>query len=120
MKKLLMGLLILVLMLTCAAAFAEATEVVPELTYGWAALATTAGATAATLLVVQFIKLPLDKVWRIPVRAIVYLIALLIMIGASIFTGGFVLEEVPLIAINAVVVALAAMGSYELTFKKLE
>lgn len=120
MKKIMLVVLTLILMMVLGVAMAEAVGTAPEVTYGWAALATTAGATAATLLIVQFIKLPCDKVWRIPTRAIVYLIALLIMIGAQYFISGMTWKDVPLIAINAFVVALAAMGSYEITFKKLE
>jgi len=38
----------------------------PNTPYTWEYLATLAGATAATLLIVQFLKVPLDKVWKIP------------------------------------------------------
>lgn len=86
--------------------------------YNWGQLATIAGATAAVLLIVQFIKLPIDKVLHVPTRLIVYVIALLIMTGAQAFTVGFVWQDLPLIAINAFVVALAAMGSYEVTFNR--
>lgn len=119
MKKSYMILLGFVALLTeMPLVFAEA---VPSTTpigtaYDWAQLGTVAGATAATLLIVQFIKLPLGKLWKIPTRAIVYAIALLIMIGARAFTEGLVLADIPLLIINAFVVALAAMGSYELTF----
>lgn len=117
MKKYLFILLTLALLLTCTLALAEAVDAAPaETAYGWAQLATIAGATAATLLIVQFIKLPLDNVWRVPTRAVVYAIALLIMLGARAFTDGLLIEDFPLLAINAFVVALAAMGSYELTF----
>lgn len=86
--------------------------------YDWGQLATVAGATAATLLIVQFVKLPLDKVWKVPTRAVVYVISLCIVMGAQAFTAGLTLPDLPLLAINAFVVALAAMGSYELTFAK--
>ena len=36
----------------------------------WTYLATIAGAAAFTLLVVQFLKAPLDKVWKIPTRVL--------------------------------------------------
>ncbi|MGI6691151.1 MAG: hypothetical protein ACOX63_10010 [Christensenellales bacterium] len=120
MKKYLFILLTILLMLTVPVAIAEAVDAAPDTAYDWTQLATIAGATAATLLIVQFIKLPLDKVWKVPTRAIVYVIALLIMIGARAFTAGLQLEDIPLLAINAFVVALAAMGSYEMTFAKKE
>lgn len=118
MKKYLLILLTLALMMTVSLALAEAVDAMPENdgAYNWLQLATIAGATAATLLIVQFIKLPLDKVWKVPTRAVVYAIALLIMLGAQAFTAGLALTDVPLLAINAFVVALAAMGGYELTF----
>ena len=68
---------------------------------------------------VQLLKLPIDKVWKIPTRIIAYLIALVIMILATYFTTGLTWNNAILAAVNAVIVALAAMGSYEITFAKL-
>lgn len=86
----------------------------------WEYLATIAGATAATLLIVQFLKVPLDKVWKIPTRAFVYVIALLMLLGGTYFTTGLTVNTALLTAVNAVIVALTAFGAYEVTFKKLE
>lgn len=119
MKKYMLIILTLALLLTAGLALAEAVDAVPDETaYDWPQLATIAGATAATLLIVQFVKLPLDKIWRIPTRAVVYVIALFIMIGAKAFTSGILIADLPLLAINAFVVALAAMGGYEMTFAR--
>jgi len=85
----------------------------------WAYLATIAGATAATLLIVQFLKVPLDKVWKIPTRLFVYMIALIIMAVATAYTSGLTADTFLLCILNAFIVALAAYGSYELTFAKL-
>ena len=85
--------------------------------FSWAQLATVAGATTATLLIVQLLKLPLDKVWHIPTRLVAYVIALIIMLLATAFTTGLTWSDVGLTAVNAVIVALAAMGAYELTFR---
>ena len=49
---------------------------------------TTAGATAATLLIVQVLKLPLDRVWRVPTRAVVVVIAFSLMLAAQEATKG--------------------------------
>lgn len=87
--------------------------------YTWAYLATLAGATAATLLIVQFLKVPLDKVWRIPTRMFVYIVALIILLVATAFTEGLTLQNTPLAAVNAFLVALTAYGAYEVTFAKL-
>ena len=92
----------------------------PQSPFTWAYLATIAGATAATLLIVQLLKLPLDKVWKIPTRIWVYIIALALMIAAAGFTTGLDLQTALLTAINAVIVALAAMGAYEMTFGRSE
>jgi len=86
----------------------------------WEYLATIIGATAGTLLIVEFLKVPIDKVWKIPTRAFVYLVALVILLLATYFTKGLTVDTAILTAVNAFVVAVAAYGSYELTFKKLE
>ena len=119
MKKLLWCLvLMMAMLLTCSVAVAEGE--LPTDPFTWEQLATIAGATLATLLVVQLLKLPLDRVWKIPTRIVVYAIALAIMILATYFTAGITGQNVALAAINAVIVALAAMGSYELTFAKVD
>jgi hypothetical protein len=86
----------------------------------WAYLATIAGATAATLFIVQYLKVPLDKVWKIPTRAFVYLVALVLLMGGTYFTSGLTVDTALLTAVNAVIVAIAAYGAYEVTFKKLD
>lgn len=87
--------------------------------FTWAYLATIAGATAATLLIVQFLKLPLDRAFgNIPTRLVAYVIALIIMLVATAFTTGLTAENALLAVVNAFVVALAAMGGYEVTFAK--
>ena len=70
------------------------------------------------LLIVQLLKLPLDKLWNIPTRIWVYLIALILMLLATVFTTGLSVETALLTTVNAVIVALAAMGAYDLTFAK--
>ena len=90
----------------------------PSSPYTWEYLATIAGATAFTLLVAQFLKFPLDKVWKIPTRILVYIIALIVMLVATAFTGGLTLSAAGLAVANAFVVAFAAYGAYEVTFAK--
>jgi len=120
---------LLVLFLLPVAALAEevvevAAEVVaselPTQPVTWEQLATIGGAAMATMLVVQLLKLPLDKVWKIPTRIIVFVIAFVILILATYFTQGLFWNTALLTVINAVIVALTAMGGYELTFAKLE
>ena len=99
---------------------AVVTSDLPMDPFSWEQLATIAGATTATLLIVQLLKLPLDKVWKIPTRIVAYVIALIIMIVATCFTVGLTPSNAGLAAINAVIVALAAMGAYELTFRHVD
>lgn len=98
-------------------ALAEEAPVEP---YTWEYLGTIAGAAAFTLLVVQFFKAPLDKVWKIPTRVFVYVIALATMLVATAFTSGLTIEKGILAAVNALLAALTAMGAYEITFAKTE
>lgn len=126
MKKFIMFLLFLF----PAACFAEAelAEVAVEIVASeiptnpvtWQQLATIGGAATATMLIVQLLKLPLDKVWKIPTRIIVFIIAFAVLIAATYFTQGLSWDTALLTVINAVIVALTAMGGYELTFKKIE
>ena len=101
-----------------------ATEVVaaeiPTQPVTWEQLATIGGAAMATMLIVQLLKLPLDKVWKIPTRIIVFVIAFIVLGLATYFTQGLTWNTALLTVINAVIVALTAMGGYELTFKKIE
>lgn len=119
MKKLVCCLMLLLTMLLISTV-ALAEGELPTEPFTWEYLATIAGATVATLLIVQLLKLPLDKVWKIPTRIWAYVIALIILLLATQFTVGLTLNNVLLTAINAVIVALAAMGAYEITFRKLE
>ena len=93
---------------------------IPTDPFTWEQLATIAGAALATMLIVQLLKLPLDKVWKIPTRIIVFLIAAIIMLMATYFTTGLTWSSAALTVLNAVIAALTAMGGYELTFAKLE
>ena len=117
-KKIGMLLFMIAMILLPVAALAEGE--LPVDPFSWEQLATIAGATTATLLIVQLLKLPLDKVWKIPTRIVAYVIALALMIVATAFTVGLTWSNAGLAAVNAVIVALAAMGAYEVTFHKLE
>ncbi len=115
LKPLIIAALIMMLMI-CVSAFAEGEGV--NAPFDWIYLATIAGATAATLLIVQFTKMPLDKVWHIPTRVFVYFIALIILGVATYFTAGITVENALLAVVNAFIVALTAYGAYEVTFAK--
>ena len=117
MKRLIIALMIaLSVVMLCSVALAEGE--LPTEPFTWQYIATIAGATAATLLIVQLLKMPLDKVWKIPTRIWVYIIAMALMIAAAGFTTGLDIQTALITAVNAVIVALAAMGAYEMTFNR--
>jgi Kef-type K+ transport system membrane component KefB len=120
MKKFLF-LVALVLLICCAVAPALAESISSDTEpFTWAYLGTIGGAAAFTLLVVQFIKAPLDRVWKLPTRLVAYVIALGVMLVATAFTSGLNIENVLLSLCNALLAALSAYGMYELTFAKTE
>ena len=124
MKKLIFGIMMMVAVLMVMGlpvlGLAEGSTGLPEDPFTWETLATLAGATMATVLIVELLKLPLDKVWKIPTRVLVYFIALGILLLGTVFTSGLDWNRGLLTAVNAVIVALAAMGTYEVSFRKLE
>lgn len=98
--------------------YGEPEPVKPGEPLTWAYLATIAGAAAATLIVVQYAKIQLDKVWKIPTRLFVYIVALIFMLLGTAFTTGLTVDTALLTAVNAVVAAITAYGAYEVTYAK--
>ena len=90
-----------------------------ELEYTWEILGTTAGAAAATLLIVQYIKEPLARLLRVNTRLLVLAVSAAILFAAWAL-GDYerAWSDVPLIVINAFYVALMAMGAYDTALKK--
>ena len=117
MKKFFM-FLFLILLLLPVMAFAEGE--LPTEPFTWAYLVTIGGATVAVLLFVQVIKLPLDKIWKIPTKIVVYVISLIVLLLATYFTTGLNASDGFLAAFNALIVTAAAWGLYEVTFRKLD
>ncbi len=103
-----------------AAAFLQASAMPLNDFMSWDFLGTMAGAVAATTLIVQFLKIPLDKVWKIHTRYVVYFIAFLLLFFVELFTGRITFERTVLLMLNAIIVTMAAMGTYEVTFKQVE
>lgn len=116
MRKMLI-LPILTLCILCFATGACAESLLPPENgafFDWASLATYSGAIAAVVFIVQFLKLPLDKIGHVPTRAVVYAVSFLILLCAQYFTTHVLnLEAAALAAMNAAVVSFAAMGLYE-------
>ena len=80
--------------------------------FTWANLATYAGATLATSLITQVVK-GIGFIANIPTRITSYVIAVVILIAATFFTGAFTLETAALCLINGVVVSLASNGAFD-------
>lgn len=90
--------------------------------FTWATLATYAGALAATLAITELLKAA-HIAEKIPTRIVAWIVALLVLLAANYFAGTFTPQSAVLCIINAVVVSLAANGSYDLitsTTKKNE
>lgn len=130
LKKALMILLVLVVFFAFGLSYAVAEGILSTDSpvqegafFDWAQLATFGGVVAATVFIVQLIKLPIDKFskWHIPTNYVVYIIALVLLILVQIFhppAGGFKIESVFLALINAVVVSFAAMQTYKVTIEQ--
>ena len=80
--------------------------------FTWTILATYAGATLATTLVTQLLK-GIGFIDRIPTRIFSYVIALIILLVATFFTGALTWDTAALCVVNAVVVSLAANGAFD-------
>ena len=118
MKKLFACLILALVLMLPAIALAEGE--LPTDPFTWEQLVTIGGATLAVLLIVQAFKFPLDKIWKIPTRIVVYVISLIVIELATYFTSGLNASSAILNLFNALNIALAAMGAYELTFRKMD
>ena len=134
MKKIIFAVFLMLIVFSVTALAAEIIEVAADVVQGteaveelegntlpvepfsWAALGTIAGCTAFALLFVQLIKAPLDKVWKLPTRLVVYVVCLVVMLSSVHFTDGLTWQTGLLAAVNAIIPTLSAMGAYEMTF----
>jgi hypothetical protein len=80
----------------------------------WSSLMTFGGAVAAVTVVSQFLKGPLDQMWRIPTRLMVLGISWAVLLARDfVLTGGQMgFEQAVLALLNGFLVALAAMGAH--------
>ena len=80
--------------------------------FTWGDLVTYGGAVMAVLIITEFTK-DLPCIRRIPTRLWAYLVALVLMTAAVVFTADTVrAEDILLCLVNGVIVAMAAVGSY--------
>ncbi len=80
--------------------------------FTWGDLVTYGGAVMAVLIITEFTK-DLPGIRRIPTRVWAYLVALVLLVPAAIFTADTIhAEDILLCLVNAVLVAMAAVGSF--------
>ena len=80
--------------------------------FTWTMLGTYAGAMLLTSLMTQLLK-GVGFIDRIPTRIFSYVVALLVLLAATFFTGTLTLESGALCVVNAVVVSLASNGAFD-------
>ena len=86
----------------------------------WGDLVTYGGAVMAVLIITEFTK-DLPGIRRIPTRIWAYLVALVLLVPAVIFTADTIrAEDVLLCLVNAVLVAMAAVGSFHSVQEQLK
>ena len=87
---------------------------------GWGDLVTYGGAVMAVLIITEFTK-DLPGIRRIPTRLWAYLIALVLLTAATVFTADSLrAEDILLCLVNGVIVAMAAVGSYHAVQDQIE
>lgn len=85
--------------------------------FTWALLATYAGAVLATTLLTQLCK-GLSFLKSMPTRFLSYLLALVILLLALLFTGELTIQSGLLSIVNAAVVSLASNGAFDAVTKR--
>lgn len=79
-----------------------------DMFFTWGTLATLAGCALATGLITQFLK---DAI-KIPTQWLSYILAVVILSAATLFTGGADAGVWAIIPLNAVIVSTSANGAY--------
>lgn len=84
----------------------------PETFFTWADLTSYAGATLAVMIITQFTK-ELPGIKQIHTRIWAYILSVVILILGTVFTVSPIApQDILLCLINAVLVAMAAIGGY--------
>ena len=98
-------------------------ENMPPGFFTWEALGTFSGAVALVVFLVQLLKVPIDKVWKIPTQYVVYVLSVLVLLLAQAFVpslGGFTAQRAILCLFNGALVALSAMSTYDIAIAGVE
>lgn len=83
----------------------------------WGILGTYAGAVSITAIITQFLK-KIPGLKKLDTQLLSYIVALIILEASTIFSGGFHWEVAALCLVNAIVVALASNGTYDILGNK--
>lgn len=76
--------------------------------FTWEMLATLAGCSIATGLLTQFMKNSI----KIPTQWLSYIISVILLFAATLFTGQLSLSSGCMIPLNAVIITLSSNGAY--------
>ena len=88
--------------------------------FTWTDLMTYGGAVMAVLIITEFTK-DLPGIRKIPTRIWAYLVALVLLVPAAVFTADTIrAEDVLLCLVNAVLVDMAAVGSFHSVQEQLK
>lgn len=84
--------------------------------FTWTMLMTYSGAALATALVTQFIK-NIGALSEVRTQIVSYVVALVVLVGGTFFTGALTWESAALCILNAIVVSFASNGAYDAVSK---
>lgn len=88
--------------------------------FTWGDLVTYGGAVMAVLIITEFTK-DLPGIRKIPTRIWAYLVALVLLVPAAVFTADTIrAEDILLCLVNGVLVAMAAVGSFHSVQEQLK
>ena len=88
--------------------------------FTWGDLVTYGGAVMAVLIITEFTK-DLPGIRKIPTRIWAYLVALVLLVPAAVFTADTIrAEDVLLCLVNGVLVAMAAVGNFHSVQEQLK
>ena len=85
--------------------------------FTWSMLATYAGATLATNVITQLFK-GVGFLANVPTRLFSYVVALAVLLAATLFDGSLTWSSGALCVVNAAVVSLASNGAFDAVTQK--
>lgn len=85
--------------------------------FTWNSLASYAGATLATAVITQALK-GVGFIDRLPTRLFSYIVAVVLLVAATLFLGEASVSALALCLINGAVVSLAANGAFDAVARK--